>query len=269
MITHPQTNDISDIKNIWQLCFGDSKEDIDFYFDTCFSFDECYVYKKGDKVVAALQMIPCDIVDGDKRYKAKYIYAVSTHPSYQSRGIMTELINGSLENERKLGTDAVVCIPASQSLFGFYSRFGFENGIYSSKEIIYKDKETKAIECDYFLNDDISQLNIIRNTLQNNNCFVSFPDKYLELYKSSDYSFCNNCDFYAFFSAENDAVKVLDCCWKNEQGKYQMIYALMKETHSDKFIIEYAGNDSLQGVVKYLKDEIIIDKPIYLGIKME
>ena len=270
MIAHPQINDISEIKYIWQLCFGDSKNDIDFYFDTCFSLDECYVYKTDGKVVAALQMIPCEIVDGKKVLKSKYMYAVSTHPSYQGKGIMNELINGSIENEKQLGTDAVVCIPASQSLFGFYSRFGFENGIYSSKEIISKEKaETKAIVCDYYLNDDISKLNNIRNTLQNENCFVSFPDKYLKLYKSSDCSFCYNSDFYAFFSVENDAVKILDCCWKNGRGKNEMLYALKRENEADKYIIECAGNDSLQGVIKYLNNENIIDNPIYLGIKME
>lgn len=271
MICHPDLSDISRIKEIWSICFGDDDDIIDFYFDTCFSLEDCYVYKKNNSVRAALQMIPCIVMDGGKEYSAKYMYAACTDPLYQGKGIMSELIKESLDREKNKGTKTVLCVPANGSLFGFYKKFGFTEGLYSSsKKYERQTIEDNAIECEYVLNNNISVLNNVRDSLLKKIRYVSFEDMYLNLCPGYEYCYAYNDNFYAIFSYDNDTVKVSDCFWKSEQGKYELFYCLTKETDSDLFIIEYPDNNGgvLKGVVNYLDERMNKDN-IYFGVEME
>ncbi len=265
-----QPSVIEQIKEIWTLCFGDERETVDYFFKTCFSSENCYVKIIDNKAVASLQMIPCKIIDKEKVYEAKYIYAVCTHPSYQGRGIMSELINEAFEEEKLKGTKAVLCIPASESLFSYYKRFGFEDKIYNSREI-FKRKDIEKIysECSYFLNKSVTEIKQLRDELLISSSYVSFPEAYLNLCSEFGYNYCYNSNFYALFSVEENTVNAVDCFWKNEQGKKEMLYSLLNETDADKFIIEYFGKDKLKGVIKYLNPDFKINSPIYLGIEME
>ena len=160
MICNPSETDLLQIKEIWKSCFGDDDETVDFYFENCFCYEDCYVNKTDGNVHAVLQMIPCEIVDGENKYFSKYMYAVCTHPSFQGRGLMSELINESINREFAKGVKAILCVPSTKRLFDFYYRFGFTEGIYSSS--YFYDRESLgnlSSKCDYRKNLNINELN--------------------------------------------------------------------------------------------------------------
>lgn len=269
MICNPSDSDLNQIREIWKLCFGDDDETVDFYFSTCFSNDDCYVYKTDGKVVSALQMIPCDISDGKKTYNSKYMYAVCTHPSYQGKGYMTALIEEACRTEFSKGIKAVICVPATESLFGFYSRFGFVKGVYASSAVINRvDLKSVPTDFSYKKNIGISELNKVRNKILKDRAFVSFPEKYMKLCEGFGFDFVRGENFYAIFVEENSAAEVVDCFWKNENGKREMLSALSFVTKADRFTLEYPGEENLKGLIKFYDDNIKTDK-IYLGIIME
>lgn|GEM_PF-1801413 len=272
MICHPSLTDISRIKEIWMECFGDDEETVDFYLKTCFSLEDCFVSKSNDKVEAVIQMIPCRIIDGNNEYIAKYMYAVCTDPLLQGRGIMSSLINEACEIEKRNGTDAVLCIPANKGLFDFYYKFGFVDGIYSSSvKSLRNELKNDLTECLYNCNTKITDFNLLRNTVLKDRLFVSFPDKYMKLCKGFEYSFCWSEDFYCIFNCDNDTVFIADCYWIDENAKKKMNYCLLNETSLNQFVFNFPSDNAntLKGVIKYLKDDFLNKRQLYLGIKME
>ena len=57
--------------------------------------------------------------------KAAYIYGIAAFQAQRGRGIGSELIRGALEKLQELGYRHILLVPAGESLFGYYERFGF------------------------------------------------------------------------------------------------------------------------------------------------
>ena len=276
MICRPEKTDIPQMKEIWKLCFGDSIQDINYFYDVCFSFDDCYIAKEGDTVQAVIQLIKCQIICGEKKYDARYLYAVCTHPDFQGKGVMSCLINTALGYEKESGTKAVLCIPSSESLFGFYKRFGFENAAFcSQKQLSRQELNSFSAECSYCLNGDVKAFNGKRNEILSdidNLCFVSFPNKFILLSKGFGYSFLYTENSYASFSIDGDSVSIFDCGFSNEKGFGELCFALKNETDAEKYSFDFTNGVSdsvLKGVINILDNTVSLKKHIYLGFKLE
>jgi predicted acetyltransferase len=114
------------LKQMWNHCFPqDSNEFIDFYFDKVYKNDESLVYVENNKPVAFLQMIPYSLKIGAKIYSAAYISGAMTHPDFQKRGYMGQLLKASFEAMKENGYDYTFLIPQEEWLFGFYEKFGY------------------------------------------------------------------------------------------------------------------------------------------------
>ena len=261
------------MKTIWELCFGDDREPVDGFYDICFSPEECYISKKHDTVLAVLHMIKCSVEAGGRKYDAVYMYAACTHPDYQGMGVMSELIEKAVESEKAKGVQLVLCVPANDELFGFYKRFGFDDGIYCSSFTFGRNElEGLSTECDYRLNPDSLYFNSKRNELleKSGKAFVRFEDKYTELAENFGYSTVTANNSYAVFS-ENDGVVIISDCFYVKNGFNELCYALLNETGSDKYVFDSADDDILilKGVIRKLDKNLKLDEKIYLGIKME
>ena len=271
MIIHPEKNDISQIKEIWKECFGDTDKAVDCFFDTVFSYENCYISKTDNTVKACLQMIPCNISYSSLLYDAKYMYAVCTKPEYQSQGIMSKLITEACKEEKQKGTKAILCAPSEDSLFDYYKRFGFSDCIYSSILFLNRAEiEKNAKPCDYTVSVDSKLFNEKRNEFLNGKEYVRFTADYISLAKGFGYKTAFNEKFFCSFFVDEDFVLVEDSFFKNEQGKNEMLYVLQNETNALEYEIDYcADNTELIGVIKYLDNIKLTDNRIYLGLKLE
>lgn len=110
---------------LWREAFGDSDEYIDAFFDCC-DADTClHTLSKDGSLLSALYALPMTLKAGGKTLRAAYLYAVATFKEHRSKGYMTELMMRTHEKLQQQGFDAVLLLPADDSLAGYYTRFGY------------------------------------------------------------------------------------------------------------------------------------------------
>lgn len=91
----------------------------DLFFRLGFSPERCLVAAEKE-ILAALHWFDCAL-DGQR---AAYIYGIATFASQRGKGIGSQLIRAALAH-LKAEYSAVFLVPAGESLFGYYERFGF------------------------------------------------------------------------------------------------------------------------------------------------
>ena len=89
------------------------------------------------RIIASLQMIPCTMRYGGELFAAHYIYAASTLPERQGRGLMASLLARAAEEGRSRGHAFSVLITQEDSLLEYYARFGYQGRF----EIAYRSPE--------------------------------------------------------------------------------------------------------------------------------
>lgn len=118
---HPDDSMTERLKHIWQVCFGDSREYIDFYFAHRFRPEEMLVCLAEGQPVSMLSLLPAQLCYQGRRQTIRYVYAVATLPEYRGKGCARLLLE---EASRQLHVPLAL-VPASDSLREYYGRLGF------------------------------------------------------------------------------------------------------------------------------------------------
>jgi len=123
-------SDVERLKELWQLCFGDPKPFIDYYFAQRFKPEQVAVLLDENKVASMLTMLPVTIVtikgkEGQNPVKGAMLYGIATHPDYQKRGYAGELMNWAQGYLGKRGVVCTILVPAEPQLFSFYAKQGY------------------------------------------------------------------------------------------------------------------------------------------------
>lgn len=108
------------IIKLWREAFRDSREDIEFFLDSCEYKSILCCYNDNEQLCSMLFLV--DAAVGDERYK--YIYAACTLKEYQQLGLMTELLDFAKCNYPK-----ILLIPADNQLAEYYRKRDFTNQI--------------------------------------------------------------------------------------------------------------------------------------------
>lgn len=109
-------NDLNGIADIWCEAFGDTFEDVKYFFENL-KYGKCFAYIIDGKAVSLLFLVDCSIGDST----AKYIYAACTLKQFRGMGYMSRLLSYVCS----LGSD-VCLIPANERLVTYYKQRGFE-----------------------------------------------------------------------------------------------------------------------------------------------
>ncbi|WP_177917893.1 GNAT family N-acetyltransferase [uncultured Eubacterium sp.] len=109
-------NDLNGIAEIWCEAFGDTFEDVKYFFENL-KYGKCFAYIIDGKAVSLLFLVDCSIGDST----AKYIYAACTLKQFRGMGYMSRLLSYVCS----LGSD-VCLIPADERLVTYYKQRGFE-----------------------------------------------------------------------------------------------------------------------------------------------
>lgn len=133
MIRFANENDLNEIKSLWKECFGDSEEYIQFFFSNHNVEKETLVYTIESKVVGMLNLLPATIKMADGYKPIRYVYAVGTLKNYRGRGIARDLLNYANQELNKIGVTTVL-VPASQTLFDYYKKQGYQTIFYMSEK---------------------------------------------------------------------------------------------------------------------------------------
>ena len=126
MIRFAKAGDHPLLKALWAEIFGDTIEAVEQYFSMRHQDENMLVDEREDTIAGMLSMLPVTLLSGEgQKRKARYIYAVATHPDFRGLGISTALLEAAHAHMKDLGEAAALLVPASQSLFEFYGKRGY------------------------------------------------------------------------------------------------------------------------------------------------
>jgi GNAT superfamily N-acetyltransferase len=114
------------IRALWKQVFRDTDEYIDLFFMKRYNPANAMVVHDDNKVVSMLFALPIDLVLQDKIVSARYVYAVGTSPQFRQRGLSSLLLEAMHERLTEKGVQASILVPASEDLFAFYERRGYQ-----------------------------------------------------------------------------------------------------------------------------------------------
>lgn len=114
------------LKGLWKLCFGDPDGYIDLYFQNRYQAANTLVALSGNMPAAMLTMLPLVIASPAAEARARYVFAVATHPDHRGQGLSTELLEAAHDWMRNAGVALSLLVPASEGLFRFYGQRGYE-----------------------------------------------------------------------------------------------------------------------------------------------
>ena len=111
---------------LYRACFPEDEPSFwNWIFDNLYSPENTLNVRENGRIIASLQMIPCKMQLGRQQFAAHYIYAASTLPEKQGRGLMAGLLEQAADEGRKRGHDYSVLITQEDSLLDYYARFGY------------------------------------------------------------------------------------------------------------------------------------------------
>lgn len=123
---------LQDARYLWELCFPEDEASfLDFYFSRVAKAEDTYLATdERGKALAHIGILRYT-TEGKKPLKLAYISGACTHPDYRGKGLMARLMKHVTEQEERLGTDALILIPASEDLRRYYRKnFSFEDTAY-------------------------------------------------------------------------------------------------------------------------------------------
>ena len=116
-------DDFARVWRVWQACFSGGEDYVRFFWDECFPMCRGLGREEDGKLAAMLFLLPGTL---DGRLGAEYVYAVATLPEYRSRGYAAELTQWAAEIARSEGKAALCLCPATESLYDYYGKQGFQ-----------------------------------------------------------------------------------------------------------------------------------------------
>lgn len=121
-IKHPQYDEISLLRKLWQEAFGDTDAYLDTFFATAFAPERCLTAWEDGQLAAALYWLDCSC----RGQPCAYLYAVATAKAFRGQGLCHALMEHAHALLRQRGYSMAVLVPGSESLFRLYASMGYE-----------------------------------------------------------------------------------------------------------------------------------------------
>lgn len=121
-----------EIKRLWTEAFGDPREYVEMYFDRVYRDTDAMTLVSDDgRIVTSLLLQPYGFNFHGLDATVSYVSGAATRRNMRGRGLMTALMIDALDASRRRGDILTLLIPASEYLYGYYSRFGFATAAYT------------------------------------------------------------------------------------------------------------------------------------------
>lgn len=114
--------DMEAIVKLWQTCFGDDREYIEFYLKHRFTQENMLVIHENGSPVSMASMLPVQITMNGEKRSAKYVYAVATLPEYRQKGYAAEILKYAAGKYN----EPLILQPADEKLCRYYAKLGFQ-----------------------------------------------------------------------------------------------------------------------------------------------
>lgn len=143
-IINPSQEHIKGLKRIWKSVFGDTDYYVELFFEYNFSAERALICIENSTPVSMLYFPQYYVRFFDKIVKSGYICGAATLPEYRGQGIMSEMLYAAFDKMSVMGDTISVLIPASDSLYGYYSRFGYSECFYRNRAVFRRNDKVKS-----------------------------------------------------------------------------------------------------------------------------
>lgn len=207
MVRLSNHNDIDGIIALWKEAFGDSEKDIKFFLDAHYNPENTVVCECDGVIASVLFLLEGDMHIKGNDYPSYYLYAACTLNEYRGRGLMTELLGLASSIAIEQRKFFIALKPAEESLYHYYSRFGYQS-VFTKKVIEFnKSEQYKIFDVTYKNNVDF--LSELRDKSYGNTNYFKW-NKYsfdfaVEHHRYFGGEFISNCNGYMLYSV-NDGV---------------------------------------------------------------
>lgn len=254
-------NDRAQIKQIWQTCFGDDAEIIDFYMENRMTEDNMLTIREDGKIVSMASFLDASIREGEAELPAKYVYAVATLPEYRKKGYAAKI----LEKAQEIFEQPLVLVPAEEKLVAYYEKQGFEVA-FSPKEIIKTEKLPSlfAAEINSYSMENVTaaEYKAIREHKLMRDGFIAWDEKAIQF--AIDFNcFCGGKTVKILWDSENtseEEKKDADILmYYVENGKLCIVETTLSEEKTEELLPELmAQTNTTQS--EYVREGIMVKK---------
>lgn len=117
------------LKEIWKICFQDTDDYINLFFEKMYSVGCAVVAEAETKAEICSCMYVLDagnmpLPNGEKA-RCCYLYALGTMPEYRGMGLGGKVSKGAAQLGFDMGYDICITCPADDGLFEYYRKLGF------------------------------------------------------------------------------------------------------------------------------------------------
>lgn len=232
--------DIPALVQIWVSVFGDSEKFACFAMDLC---DEIYLVKENEEI-ASMVITGVDLSAYGK--KGFYIYGLCTLPKHEGKGFAKQLVNYVCETKLTAGYDFVLTQPATESLFGFYRKLGFDG-------TTYLRKATVEIKRNLWATADFDTVTAGRfkdaRSKFSDDEIVHFSakgyEKFAEYVYSAGGSTAETKDAYCLYYEAGDTVTVRDLFAKTTRDAMLLLQSIRERCGKDTANIQLSQNSAL------------------------
>lgn len=128
-------SEYNSLKKLFNLCFGDSQESINSFFEKTVSCDNVVAIFDGEKAISSLYLLDAEIINKGVISSAYYVYGVCTHPEYRNKGLMRKLFDFTEKLVVQRNIKYLFLVPEDEHLFKAYEKLGFETGFSYTEKI--------------------------------------------------------------------------------------------------------------------------------------
>lgn len=123
MVRYGMDSDYERAKEIWEECFRDSAEEVNFYFKNLYDTHKYLVLEEDGEIKASLHENPYKLNINGNVFDSIYIVGVAVSPEYRGKGYMNTLLKECLKENYKRGVPFLFLSPINPEI---YRKYGFE-----------------------------------------------------------------------------------------------------------------------------------------------
>lgn len=263
-----------EIHKIWETCFGDEAELVDFYLDKRMTEDNMLLICQDGHAVSMASFLDINVRDGEEWKPAKYVYAVATLPEYRGRGYAGKI----LKKAEEIFNMPLVLVPAEKELVGYYRKVGFTEA-YPSERLLEKQDvpELFAAELNSYSVEEITaaEYKKIREQKRMRNGFIAWDEAAIQF--AMDFNcFCGGRTVKVVWSddisrdesaedadilmycPENENLHIIETTLSEEQFE-ELLPELMAQTKTARLVYDREGIMVLSSDDKERQERLLAD----------
>lgn len=133
-----------DIMHMWDVVFHESDAYMELYFKRKFRPELCIAAEEEGSLVSSLEILSYPFMFHRILSASGYLSGVATLPQWRGKGLMGEILAEAFRYQRQLGHLVSTLIPASDTLYDLYTRYGFVTAFRLQTRVVSRTPGTEA-----------------------------------------------------------------------------------------------------------------------------